>query len=165
MKKRAVYSTPELAVTVKAMAAARNAGVDKDDISLVARSDISLEKIPDDFKEVSGDFYPAAIKGAVGGGVVGLLAGIVAVAVPAIGLTVAGAAVATLAGASLGAWATALAGSAVPDPVRRKFEGEIESGRILVVIDAEEEVLTVAGPLMAATGAEPLPFDQPSAMS
>lgn len=165
MKTRHVYSTADLAAAHAAMDAARQVGIADDDISLIARSDIELDVIPDDRKVVDGDFYPAAIKGVSGGAVVGLLAGLVAVAVPPLGLTLAGIGMTTLAGAAVGGWATALAGSAVPDPVRREFEGEIESGRILVVLDAEKSVLEQADPVVLKTGARVLPFDKPTVMT
>ena len=165
MKVRAVFSVADMQAVKSAMGAARGAGVEDDDISLIARSDISLEKIPDDRQVAEGDFYPAAIRGALGGGTVGLLAGVVAMVAAPIGLTLAGVAGIALAGASLGSWATALAGSSVTDPVRRKFEAEIEAGRILVIVDGEQEVIDGATDAICATGAQRLPFDEASAMS
>lgn len=165
MKTRHVYSAGELATAYAAMDAARRSGVADDDISLIARSDMELEAIPDDRKVVEGDFYPAAIRGVTGGAAVGLLAGLVVVAVPPLGLTLAGVGVATLTGAAVGGWATALAGSAVPDPVRREFEDEIARGNILVILDAEKEVLDRADPLVQEAGAKRLPFGKPTLMT
>ena len=45
---------------------------------------------------------------------------------------------------TVGTWVSALLGSTVDDPVRRKFEGEIKAGRILVVLDAEDPQLPAA---------------------
>jgi hypothetical protein len=165
MKTRHVYSAASLPVAHAAMEVARRAGVANDDVSLIARSDIELEVIPDDRKVVEGDFYPAAIRGVTGGAVVGLLAGLAAVVVPPIGLTLAGVGVTTLAGAAMGGWATALAGSAVPDTVRSAFEEQIAQGRILVVLDAEKDVLDQADHLVVETGAQRLPFDKPTVMT
>lgn len=165
MKTRHVFSVPDLAAARTAMEAARRAGVDDDDISLIARSDIELENIPEERKVVEGDFYPAAIRGVAGGAAMGLLAGLVAVAIPPLGVTLAGAAAMTLGGAAVGGWATALAGSAVPDPVRRQFQEEITLGRILVVVDAPRDVLQQVDDTLVAAGARPLPFDKPTVMS
>jgi hypothetical protein len=71
----------------------------------------------------------------------------------------------TLGGAAVGGWATALAGSAVEDPVRRKFHDEIAKGRILVVLDAPRDLLARVEPSLANIGAQPLPFDKPTLMS
>ncbi|ODU66733.1 MAG: hypothetical protein ABT16_01010 [Rhodanobacter sp. SCN 65-17] len=165
MKRRAVFSATDMSVVREAMHAACSSGIANDDISLIARSDIEVENIPDDRKVADGDFYPAAVRGAVGGGVVGLLAGLVAVVAAPIGITVAGVVGLGLAGASLGTWSSALAGSTVPDPVRRAFEDEIAQGRILVVIDGEEEILPAAIAAVSATRAVHLPFDRPTVMT
>lgn len=165
MKTRHVFSTPNLESARTAMQAARAAGIPEDDISLIARSDIELEAMPEQHKEAGSDFYPAALRGVIGGGATGLLAGLVAVAIPPVGITLAGVAGLTLAGALTGGWASALVGASVPDPVRRKFEGEIEAGRILVVLDADKELLARAEPAITRAGATPLPFDQPTALT
>lgn len=167
MKTRHVFSTPDLATAQATMDAARQAGVDDNDILLIARSDIELESIPNERKEADTDLMPAALRGAGYGGAAGLLAGLVAVVVTPIGLTIAGAAAAAAAGAMVGCWASALMGSALPDPIRRKFEEQIRQGRILVVIDGDRELLTQAeaSVLARTTGAELLPFDAPKALA
>jgi len=161
MKTRHVFSTPDLATAQAAMDAAREAGVHDDDILLIARSDIELESIPNDRKEADTDLMSAALRGAGYGGATGLLAGLLAVVITPIGLTIAGAAAATAAGAMVGCWASALMGSALPDPIRRKFDAHIQQGRILVVIDGDRDLLLQAEArvLRNAVGAELLPFD------
>jgi hypothetical protein len=164
LKKRLVFSVGDMAAARIAMEQARVAGIQDDDISLVARSDKS-DMIPDDHKIVEGDFYPAAAKGAAGGAVVGLLAGLVAVAIPPLGITIAGAFAMAAGGSVLGAWSTALAGSAVADPVSRKFEGEVQAGRILMVIDGSEDMLPRAQKAVLQTGARQLDFERPSVIT
>ena len=165
MKTRHVFSTPSVEAARTVMQAARAAGVPEEDISLIARSDIELEATPEQHKEAGSDFYPAALRGVVGGGAVGLLAGLVAVAIPPVGITVAGVAGLTVAGALTGGWTGALVGASVPDPVRRKFEEEIEAGRVLVVLDGDKEQLTRAEPALTRAGGTPLPFDEPTALT
>jgi hypothetical protein len=145
--------------------AARDAGIHDDDILLVARSDIELESIPNERKEADTDMIPAAVRGAGYGAGAGLLAGLLAVVVTPLGLTLAGAAAATVAGALVGGWASALAGSTLPDPIRQKFHDEIEAGNILVVIDGPKELLTAAEPSIVRSGAMALPFEASKAMS
>ncbi len=130
---------------------------------LIARSDIELEAIPDERKEAKTDFLPAVARGAAGGGAAGVLAGLVAVAIPPLGITLAGVGVMAIAGALVGSWSSALVGATVPDPVRRRFEDEIEAGRILLVVDAEEPELESADAAIRATGATPLPYEAASA--
>ena len=165
MKNRHVFSAPDIRTAQAGIRAARQAGIDEADLSLVARSDIELEDIPDRQKQASTDFKPAAMRGAAAGGATGLLAGLVAVAFPPLGVTLAGAAIMTVGGALVGTWAAALVGSTVESPLRRKFEEEIEQGRILVVVDADDETLERAGPGLRESGVTPLQFETPSALS
>src|SRR5262249_53175491 len=104
-----------------AMEQARGAGIQADEISLIARPDKS-HMIPEAQRMGEGVFFRAAARGAASGRVVGLVAGLIAVAIPPLGITVAGAFAMAAGGSVLGAWSTALAGAAVDDPVRRKFE-------------------------------------------
>lgn len=164
MKLRHVYSTPDIDTARNVIAAAHNAGIPSDDILLVARSDIELDEIPNEYKEADTDLVPAALRGAGYGGAAGLLAGLTAIVLTPIGLTLAGAAAATLAGALVGCWASALVGSSLPDPIRRKFDDEIQAGRILVVVDAEREQLAEAEPALLGSGAIPLPYEQTTAL-
>jgi hypothetical protein len=164
MKTRAVFSAKDLAMASACIRAARAAGVADDDISLVVRSDMS-EMVPDDRKIVEGDFYPAAVRGVLGGGALGLVLGLTAVAIPPLGVTLAGSLAMAVGGGLLGGWSMALAGSAIDGPIRRKFEDEIEQGRVLVVIDATDECLDAAKRAIEREGATPLPFERPSAAS
>lgn len=158
MNQRHVFSTPDIGTASRALAAARAAGIDDDDLLLVARSDIELEKVPDHRKQADTDMLPAAGRGAGYGAGAGLLAGLVAVAIPPLGVTMAGAAAATLAGAAVGGWTSALVGSSLPDPVRQEFHDQIEAGKILLVVDGEEDTLEAANRQIVNAGAKRLPF-------
>ena len=165
MKTRHVFSVPDLATAQLAIRAAREAGLTNDNLSLIARSDIELESIPDRHKEASTDFLPAAMRGAATGGAAGLVAGLAAIAFPPLGVTLAGAALLTAGGAAVGTWVSALVGSTVEDPVRRRFEDEIQAGRILVVLDAEDPHLPAAEAAIRAAGATPLDYEATTALT
>lgn len=165
MKTRRIYATPNLAAAHAALAAARDTGIDRDSLSLIARSDIEMDAVPDDLREAHTDMVPAALRGAAGGGAVGLVAGLVAVAVPPLGITLAGAGLMAAVGALVGSWSSALVGASVPDPVRRQFEETIEAGQILLVIDAEEQPLQRAEAAVLQAGASPLPYKAATAVS
>lgn len=165
MKTRRVFSTPDLATARAAMKAAREAGIDDHDISLVARSDIEVGHIPNRRKEADSDFMPAARRGALYGGLAGLLGGAISVLVfPSIGIDWRGALLVAAAGAVFGMFASALVGSTLPDPVRQKFDGEIKAGRILVLVDGAAEVLPAVEAAVTRTGATSLPFESPTAL-
>ena len=101
MQVRHVFSVPDLAVARHALDAARAAGLDNDDLSLIARADIELDSIPDELKDAATDFMPAALRGAAAGGGIGLVAGLAALAFPPLGITLAGAALVTAGGAAV----------------------------------------------------------------
>ena len=165
MKSRHVYSVPDLPAAQAALRGAREAGLQDDDLSLVARADIQIDSIPDQLKEADTDFKPAAMRGAAAGGGTGLLVGLAAAAFPPLGVTLAGAALMTLGGTLVGTWVAALVGSTVEDPLRRKFEEQIEAGKILLVIDVDDETLPRAEAAITASGGTRLEYDTPTALS
>jgi hypothetical protein len=165
MKKRHVFATHDLAAAKAVVRAARDQGVDRRCITVEARKDIEVHRISDERKNVSMDFIPAALRGTVLGAASGLLLGIVAYWVPALGLGWGGVFALAGLGALIGTWASVLAGSAVPDEVRRTFGREIEDGRILVVIDAEQAEFLALEPALLQAGAVRLPYEASTALT
>jgi len=165
MKKRHVFATHDLAAAKAVVRAARDQGVDRRCITVEARKDIEVHRISDERKNVSMDFIPAALRGTVLGAASGLLLGIVAYWVPALGLGWGGVFALAGLGALIGTWASVLAGSAVPDEVRRTFGREIEDGRILVVIDAEQAEFSAIEPALLQAGAVRLPYEASTALT
>jgi hypothetical protein len=153
MTQRRVFSASSVAQATDGIAAVREAGAHEHGIALVARSDIEIEAIPDELKLAETDFKPAALRGAGVGAVTGTLAGLLAATVPPLGLTLAGAMIGGgAAGALVGTWASSLVGASIPEPVRRRFEHEIASGRILLVVDADEAVQDAVARRLADLG-------------
>lgn len=156
MKHRHVFLAPDLQQAYAAIDAMRQGGVADDDISLVARSDIEIDRIPNRRKEADTDFMPAALRGVLFGGLLGAVVGTVAIFVAPAHFNWAGVAVMAICGALVGAWASSLVGSALPDPVRRQFKREIEAGRILLVLDAEDALERQVEQRLEASGVTPL---------
>lgn len=165
MKIRSVFSAPDLASAHAAMEAALQAGIPDDDIALIAREDIEHDSIPDHLMTGCTDFYPAALRGVACGGGTGVVLGLVAAAIPPLGVTLTGAGAMALAAAAIGGWTGALVGSEVPDVVHRRFKSEIASGHILVVIDGNRELLSIAEPAVEKAGAVHLPFRAHTALT
>lgn len=161
MKHRHVYSTQDMAHARKAIAALHMRGIGNDAISLVARSDVEMDRIPDTLKEADTDSVPAAVRGMELGGATGLLAGLAAVAFAPFGVTLAGAVAIGAMGALVGGWSSALMGAALPDPVRQQFDDEIQAGRVLVLADVEDEQLPALREAMAEAGAADLDYVSP----
>jgi hypothetical protein len=166
MRKRIVFSTRDVAHARDLIAIAYAAGFTDDDLSVVARSDIELEQVADQLKMADSDFIPAALRGAGYGAITGTLAGLVAVSLTPLGITLAGAALAGgLGGGAIGAWVSSLVGSSIPDPIRQEFEDEIKAGRVLVAIYGEPETLDVAMPRFNEAGAVKLDYERQAGMT
>jgi len=136
--KRYIYAFDSIEPARAAVTRLRQSGVDDKCISLIAKSDIQMEQIPDRYLDASTDFVPAVERGVAIGGITGLVAGLIAMVIPPFGIALGGGALLafTAGGALLGAWSSSLAGASVPDNIRRQFEDEIENGRILLVVDS-----------------------------
>jgi hypothetical protein len=100
------------------------------------------------------------VSGATVGGVLGLLAGIGALAIPGVGpLIAAGPIMAALAGmgvgGAVGGVAGALVGMGIPEYEAKRYEGRLQKGGILFSVhcDTSEEI-TRAKEIMERTGAE-----------
>ncbi|MBW8368964.1 MAG: DUF1269 domain-containing protein [Arenimonas sp.] len=144
MKSRYVYRVESLPRLTNAMDAARSCGVTDDDLAVVARHDIELRIDPDTPE-------PEAH-----GQLTGLLAGLSAVTVPTLGVSIAGAGLINLIGNAMGGWVPALAGDTVDDEVRRRFSDEVEAGGILLVVDATPELHARVDAALRDHGATPI---------
>ena len=144
MKNRYVYAIESLPRLTNAMDAARGCGVTDDDLAVVARHDIELRIDPD------------APEPAPHGQLTGLLAGLSAITVPTLGVSIAGAGLINLIGNAVGGWVPALAGDTVDDEVRRRFHDEVEAGRILLVVDVEPDQHAGVDAALRGHGATPM---------
>lgn len=134
-----VYSLDSADSALEAIRRLRELDIPDKCISLIARSNIELEQIPDRFVTDSTDFGPAVARGAALGGTMGAVAGLLVASFPFFGIALGGGALLlATAGAAVGAWSSALMGAATPNEVRRHFEDEIERGRVLLAVDATE---------------------------
>ncbi len=115
-------------------------GMQNGHLSLLARPDIVAEKIPSHLTDASMDVLPAIGRGAAFGGATGLVAGLVGMATPALGVPAGGITLIafTALGALIGTWSAGMVGASIPNKVQRRFEEEINAGYILLVIDASE---------------------------
>lgn len=165
MKYRQVFCARDYSTAQAAMLAARAAGADDEDISLIARSDIEKDRLPHERIDASNDMLPSALRGAALGAGLGIVGALLAWLIPAVGMNLAGALLIVLVGAVVGAWSAALIGSTVPSHVRRKFEREINAGNILVVVDDRHEHEAQVREAMRDAGARPLPFHDASMLN
>ncbi|EIL94596.1 MULTISPECIES: DUF1269 domain-containing protein [Rhodanobacter] len=163
MKNRCVFRTNDLPTARAAMQAAHQAGIDDDDIGLLARKDIQKLSRPGQRLHNRNDFYPALWRGALWGGIGGLVLGLIAgLLIPASGFPLEGAIATCVIGAIAGGCMSAVAGAGIADPVDRRFKSEIDSGHILVVVDVPEDQLTRVEASVTHVGAVRLPFETPT---
>lgn len=166
MKLRHVFVLDDLAQAQRAVGYLQSRGVPESHIALIAGSDAVLERIPDDLKDDSAtDFVPAAVRGALGGGGVGLLAGLAAMAFPPLGITVAGAAFITALGTAIGTWSSALVGASISNEVHRKFEDAIRAEQVLLVLDGDAPELPALEAGLQSLGARRIDYEVPAALT
>jgi len=165
MRKRHVFATPDVATAEAVRREARRLGIGRECICLEARRDIELKVMDDDRKNVSMDIIPAAWHGTIYGAAAGLVLGLLAMLIPFFRMSFGGALALMVVGGLVGTWASVLMGSALPDEVRRTFASEIESGQVLVVIDAEPEAFEQIEPALARAGATRLPFESTTVLT
>jgi len=124
-----------------------NAGIDRDQISLVTR-DSDHDKIRNDSTEHTSGAGKGAGIGAALGGVGGLIAGLAGLAIPGIGPILAAGPIAAalggaLGGAGLGAAAGGIIGAltdmGVPEDEARHYEEQVRQGKILVTVRADND--------------------------
>lgn len=120
-------------------------GYHTDDISIIAkeRKDRNLIENETGTKADEGAATGMATGGIIGG-VGGLLAGLGALAIPGIGpIVAAGPIAAAIGGATIGAGAGGLVGvligMGIPEEQAKKYEGYVQQGEILVLVDADAE--------------------------
>ena len=96
-----------------------------------------MEDLPEANLLQKSDFIPAVERGLALGGTTGILAGLVAITLPATATMLAGGVLlmATLSGAGIGAWAGGMVGVSVGNTRIKQFEKAIEAGQLLLLAD------------------------------
>ena len=137
--KRYVYAFDTSDAAMSAVEYLGANGLNGQHVSLVARSDINKNELPDSLLNVSMDFTPSVKRGAVFGAATGLLIAIIVPMIPSVGLNIGVFELLgfMVGGALVGIWLSSMIGASVPSNLQRKFRGEIEAGHTLVVIDSD----------------------------
>jgi hypothetical protein len=117
------------------------ARIEERHLHVIARRGTPLEDLPEASLLQKSDFIPAVQRGAVLGWSVGLIAGLVGVALPPAGPVIAGGLVlaTSLAGAGVGAWLSGMVGMSVGNTRIKEFETAIEAGHVLVLADVPRD--------------------------
>ncbi len=139
--RRIYFLLPNVALAKKIVDELLLARIEWRHIHVLARQGTELEDLPEATLAQRSDLLPALARGVAAGGVSGMLAGLVALAFPPAGLTIAGGAVVSmvLAGAGFGAWVSTMIGVDVPNSRIKHFEAAIEQGQLLMMVDVPVE--------------------------
>lgn len=117
------------------------ARIEERHLHVLARRGTSLEDLPEASLMQKTDFVPAVERGLALGGVTGLLAGLVAIALPATPLVIAGGVLlaTSLAVAGMRAWLGGMVGMNVGNTRLAHFADAIERGALLIMADVPRE--------------------------
>jgi hypothetical protein len=110
-------------------------------IHIVANHSLALEELPEATIAQTTDLLPSLQRGIALGGATGVLAGLVAIALPGAGILAGGAImlIASLAGAGVGAWASSMIGISAPNSRLKEYEKAIADGQYLFLVDVPKD--------------------------
>jgi hypothetical protein len=164
MMRRIYFLVPDVSTTKRIVNELLLARIDERHIHVIAKSGTPMEDLPEANLFQKSDFIPAVERGLALGGSTGILAGLVAITLPASAPMLAGGVLlmATLSGAGIGAWAGGMIGVSVGNTRIKQFEDAIEAGQLLLLADVPksrveeiEERVKQHIPQVAIEGTEP----------
>jgi len=135
--RRLYFLLPDVPTAKKIVDELLLAHVEWKHIHLLAKEGIPLEDLPQAGLSQKSDVVPALQRGIGVGAATGLLAGLVGMAFPPAGLTLAGGALlaTTAAGAGFGALMSTMVGADIPNSRLERFRGAIDEGQLLMLVD------------------------------
>ena len=138
--RRLYFLVPSVASAGTLVSELRNVGLLERHLHVLAAHGAKLAPLPEASLLERTDFLRGLELGVAAGGITGLLAGLIAVSLPAAGVVLGGSAVlySGLAGAGLGAWIAGLVGLDFPDQRLLSFERAISAGAILLLVDVSD---------------------------
>lgn len=134
--RRTYFLAPGIETTHKIVDELRANEIEDHHIHIVAKRGTPLQDLPEAIPLQKSDIIPAMERAVAIGGTTGLLAGLVAVALPT-GLVLGGGAIvaSTLAGAGIGAWSGGMVGLNVGNTRLKPYEEAVEKGELLILLD------------------------------
>lgn len=161
--RRIYFLAPNIETTHKIVDELRAEGIEDRHMHILAKRDTPLEDLPEATEFQKTDFIPALERGAALGGTTGVLAGLLALRFA--GFAIAGGPILGILvfGATIGAIMSGLAGLQVGNSRVKDYEGAIERGELLVMVDIPKErieaisqLITKHHPTAHFEGIEPL---------
>ncbi len=140
MKNRIFFLVDDIDAAKTMVEDIRSLEIGDEDLHVIANESITLEPLPEADLAHSSDLIDAAKRGALTGGAMGLAGGVIAVSMPAIGLTLGGGTLlaGTALGTALGTWFSTLVGVSVPNQDVEKYRERIGRGEVMIIVDLDE---------------------------
>ena len=140
--RRIYFLAPNIEVSKKIVDELLLARIEERHIHVLAKRGTPMENLPEASYLQKSDFIPALEQGLALGGLSGIVAGLVAVALPG-GPVLAGGAVlwTALAGSGVGALMSSMAGSSIGSRRIKQFDEAIEKGEFLFMVDVPRDRL------------------------
>lgn len=137
MSKRLYFLLPDVESTRALTGELVTTGIDQEQIHILANHFTPLDGLPEASFLQKSDFKTGVEIGVGAGGVAGLIGGLLAVSFPPAGLVLGGGAILamSLAGAGAGALVSGLVAQDIPNHELEAFEGAIEEGQLLMIVD------------------------------
>lgn len=137
MNRRLYFVLPDVASAERTLDDLLLARIEARRIHCLARRDIDLGKLPEATFLQKTDTVHGAESGMAIGGVAGVAGGALAVFFPPAGISLqlVTVLVTGLAGAMFGTWVASMVGTAVPNSRLARFQNDIDSGRVLMMVD------------------------------
>ena len=139
--RRIYFLVPDIPLAKRIVDELLLARIEERHLHVLAKRGTPLEDLPEANLLQKSDFVPAVQRGLALGGATGILAGLVAVTLPATPLVIAGGVLlaTSLAGAGVGAWLGGMVGMNVGNTRVRQFADAIENGALLVMADVPRD--------------------------
>lgn len=135
--RRIYFLVPDLETTKGIVTELILAHIEERRLHIIAKRGTPLEDLPEANLLQKSDFIPAVEQGVAIGGATGILAGLVAIALPATAPVIAGGVLlaSSFAGAGIGAWLGGMVGMNVGNRRIKEFENAINAGEFLLLAD------------------------------
>lgn len=138
--RRIYFLAPNIETSKKIVDDLLLARIEERHIHVLAKRGTPLENLPEAGYMQKSDFLPALEQGLALGGMTGLLAGLVAVAIPG-GVVLGGGAVlaSSLAGAGVGGLMSSMAGGSIGNRQIQQYSEAIDNGELLMMVDVPRD--------------------------
>lgn len=164
MRRRLYFILPDAASARRIRDELLLAQIENGHIYVMAKDGVPLKGLHEASILQSTDFVHGAETGLAVGGGIGILAGLLAVLFPPVGIDLQFVTIllTALVGAAFGAWVASMVASSIPNSRLKTFESAVAAGRVLMMVDVPagrvdeiKQLIAAQHPEAASSGIEP----------